>query len=158
MLPMIDDQDKVFVPAEDGVKWPVYSVPTVTMPELAPRGGSIIEVFPSIPQDIPADDWDDQRKERTVGSAMKALSRMHDLRIAVKRVISHKDFQDKMHPYKGAIYGLSPTADLRAYFPHASPIKGLFQAGQTTYPGYGVSSSAMSGIMAAEAVMKTKKM
>jgi phytoene desaturase len=72
-------------------------------------------------------------------------------------VIGPKDFQDRMHLYKGAVYGLSPTADLRAYFPYDSPISGLFQAGQTTYPGYGVSSAAMSGILAAETVMRTEK-
>ncbi|MBI3378552.1 MAG: NAD(P)/FAD-dependent oxidoreductase [Nitrospirae bacterium] len=158
ILPMIDDQYKVFMPDEDDVKWPVYTVPTVTMPELAPRGGSIIEVFPPIQQNIPADDWDTQKKERIVISAVRALSRIHDLDIAVKRVIGPKDFQDRMHLYKGAVYGLSPTADLRAYFPHDSPISGLFQAGQTTYPGYGVSSVAMSGILAAETVMRTEMM
>ncbi len=158
ILPMIDDQYKVFVPNEDEVKWPIYSVPTVTLPELAPRGGSIIEVFPPIQQNMPADDWDTQKKERMAISAVKALSRIHDLDIAVKRVLSPKDFQDRMHLYKGAVYGLSPTADLRAYFPHASPIAGLFQAGQTTYPGYGVSSAAMSGILAAETLMRAEKM
>ncbi|MBI5099540.1 MAG: NAD(P)/FAD-dependent oxidoreductase [Nitrospirae bacterium] len=158
ILPMMDDQYKVFMPDEDDVKWPVYTMPTVTMPELAPHGGSIIEVFPPIQQNMPADDWDTQKKERMAISAVKALSRIHDLDIAVKRVIGPKDFQDRMHLYKGAVYGLSPTADLRAYFPHCSPISGLFQAGQTTYPGYGVSSAAMSGILAAETVMRTEKM
>jgi phytoene desaturase len=158
ILPMIDDQYKVFMPDEDDVKWPVYTVPTETMPELAPRGGSIIEMFPPIQQNIPADDWDTQKKERMVISAVRALSRIHDLDIAVKRVIGPKDFQDRMHLYKGAVYGLSPTADLRAYFPNDSPISGLFQAGQTTYPGYGVSSAAMSGILAAETVMRTEKL
>jgi phytoene dehydrogenase-like protein len=61
-----------------------------------------------------------------------------------------------MHLYKGAIYGLSPAADLRAQFPHASQIPGLYQAGQTTYPGYGVGPAAMSGIFAAETLLKTK--
>ncbi len=156
ILPMIDEQYKVFIPDKDDVKWPIYLVPTITMPELAPRGGSIIEMFPPIKQDMPADDWPDQEKERIVESAVKALSRLHELNIVVKRVLSPKDFQDKMHLYKGAIYGLSPNADLRAQFPHRSPIRGLYQAGQTTYPGYGVSSAAMSGIFAAETLMGTE--
>ncbi len=157
ILPMMDEQYKVFMPNENDMKWPIYSVPTVTLPELAPRGGSIIEMFPPIKQDMPADDWDDQRKERMVESAVKALSRIHDINIVVKRVLSPKDFQDRMHLYKGAIYGLSPNADLSAQFPHDSTIRGLYQAGQTTYPGYGVSSAAMSGIFAAETLMRTKK-
>ena len=158
ILPMMDEQYKVFLPNEDDVNWPVYSVPTITVPELAPRGGSIIEMFPSIKQDMPVNDWDDQKTERIVELAVKALARIHRIDIAVKRVTSPKDFQDRMHLYKGAAYGLSPIADLRAQFSHASPIRGLFQAGQTTYPGYGVSSAAMSGILAAETLMRTENM
>jgi phytoene desaturase len=154
VLPMIDDQYQVFVPNAGELKWPVYSVPTVTVPELAPRGGSIIEVFPPIPQKLSAEDWDTQKKEEVARSAIKALSRLHALDIAVKRVLSPKEFQDGLRLYKGAVYGLTPAADLRAYFPHASPIAGLFQAGQTTYPGYGVSAAAMSGILAADRLMR----
>lgn len=157
ILPMMDEQYQVFLPSEDDVKWPVYSVPTVTVPELAPQGGSIIEMFPSIKQDLPVNDWDDQKTERIVESAVKALTRLHKIDIAVKRVLSPKDFQDRMHLYKGAAYGLSPIADPRAQFAYDSPIRGLFQAGQTTFPGYGVSSAAMSGILAAETLMRTEK-
>jgi len=158
ILPMMDEQYKVFLPNEDDVKWPIYSVPTVTVPELAPRGGSIIEMFPSIQQGMPADDWNNQKKERIVETAIETLSRIHKIDIAVKRVLSPKDFQDRMHLYKGAAYGLSPIADPRAQFSHDSPIHGLYQAGQTTYPGYGVSPAAMSGILAAETLMKTQNM
>ena len=158
ILPWMDEQYKVFSPSDDEVEWPIYRVPTVTMSELAPHGGSIIEMYPPIKQDILADDWDDQRKEKTVESAVRALSRIHDLDIVVKRVITPKDFQDRMHLYKGAIYGLSPNAGFSAQFPHISSIRGLYQAGQTTYPGYGVSSAAMSGIFAAEALMKTENL
>ncbi len=158
ILPMMGEQYKVFMPNEDDVKWPVYTVPTVTIPELAPRGGSIIEMFPSIKQEMSSDDWDDQKKERIVELAIKALARIHKLDVAVKRVTSPKDFQDRMHLYKGAAYGLSPTADPRAQFSHDSAIRGLYQAGQTTFPGYGVSSAAMSGIFAAETLMRTENM
>jgi phytoene dehydrogenase-like protein len=56
------------------------------------------------------------------------------------------------------LYGLSPAADPRELFPQRTPIAGLFQAGQTSYPGYGVAPAAMSGIFAAEALMKTENM
>ena len=153
ILPMMNEQSKLFIPEVDEVKWFVYFVPTVTMPELAPQGGSIIEMFPAIKQDRPAADWDEQKKEKVVESALKALSRLHNIDIAVKRVLSPKDFQDRLHLYKGAIYGLSAAADLRAQFPHASQIPGLYQAGQTTYPGFGVAPAAMSGILAAETLL-----
>jgi phytoene desaturase len=44
ILPMMKEQSKFFIPEEDEVKWFVYFVPTVTMPELASGGGSIIEM------------------------------------------------------------------------------------------------------------------
>ncbi|MBI5878300.1 MAG: FAD-dependent oxidoreductase [Chloroflexi bacterium] len=158
ILPMLDEQYKVFLPNEMDVPWPIYSVPTVTMPELAPSGGSIIEMFPPIKQNMPAEDWDDQRKERVAELAMQALSRMHDINVVVRRVLSPKDFQDTLHLYKGAIYGLSPNAALSAQFPHDSSIRGLVQAGQTTYPGFGVSSAAMSGVLAAETLMRAARL
>jgi phytoene dehydrogenase-like protein len=151
---MMDEQDQLFMPSEAEMKWPVYFVPTVTVPELAPRGGSIIEIYPSIKQDMPVNDWDEQIKERIVELTVKAFARIHKIDIAVTRVTSPKDFQNRMHLYKGAAYGLSPMADPRAQFPHASPIRGLFQAGQTTFPGYGVSSAAMSGILTAEMLIR----
>ena len=143
ILPMMNEQAKYFIPKRDEVKWFVYFVPTVTMPELASRGGSIIEMFPAIKQEIPADDWDEQKTGKAAESALKALSRLHAIDIAVKRVISPKDLQARMHLYTGA-----------AQFPHASQIPGLYQAGQTTNPGFGVAPSAMSGIFAAETLMK----
>lgn len=158
ILPMMNEQSKFWIPEGDEVKWFVYLVPTVTMPELASRGGSIIEMFPVIKQDIPADNWDEQKTEKVVESALKALCRLHRIDIAVKRVLSPKDFQTRMHLYKGAVYGLSAAADLRAQFPYASQIPRLYQAGQTTYPGYGVGSAAMSGIFAAETLMKMENL
>ena len=158
ILPMMDEQHRVFIPNEDDVQWPVYSVPTVTMRELAPTGGSIVEMFPPINQDMSVDDWNEHKQERIVESAVKALSRIHDINIAVTRVLSPKDFRDSMHLYKGTFYGLSPAADPRSQFPHSPPVPGLYQAGQTTYPGYGVVNAAMSGIFAAEALMKREYM
>lgn len=155
ILPTMDEQYKVFTPDEDDLKWFNYTVPTVTMPELAPRGGSIIEMFLPMQRNLLVDDWNEEKEEKVVESAVRALSRIHQINIAVKRVLSPKDFQDKMHFYKGALYGLSPTADPRTLFPHNPPIAGLYQAGQTTYPGYGLGPAAMSGIFAAEALMKT---
>jgi len=155
ILPTMDEQYKVFMPDVDDLKWFNYTVPTVTMPELAPRGGSIIEMFLPVKQSLPVNDWDEQRKEKVVESAVTALSRIHKINIAVKRVLSPKDFQDRMHFYKGALYGLSPAADPRILFPYDPPIAGLYQAGQTTYPGYGLGPAAVSGIFAAEALMRT---
>jgi len=156
VIPMMSEQYKVFMPDEDDVRWPIYSVPTVTIPELAPPGGSIIEMFPPIQQEMSADEWDEDKKEKIVASAIRSLSRMHDIDVAVKRAQSPKDFQGRMHLYKGALYGLSPTADPRVQFEHKTEVPGLYLAGQTTFPGYGVGPAAMSGILAAETLLKTE--
>ncbi|RPI81081.1 MAG: hypothetical protein EHM41_21365 [Chloroflexi bacterium] len=57
---------------------------------------------------------------------------------------------------KGAVYGLSPAAKPNEQFPCQTPIPGLYQAGQTTYPGFGVVFSAISGIFAAERLIKVE--
>lgn len=157
IIPLMEEQDKVFIPDDDDVNWPIYSVPTVTDPELAPRGASIIEMFPPIQQEMPVDEWDEDSKKNIAASAIRALSSRHDIDIKVMRLLSPKDFQDRLHLYRGALYGLSPLADPRAQFAHKSKLDGLYLAGQTTYPGYGVGPAAMSGILSAETLLKSAK-
>lgn len=153
-LPMMEEQSKLFSRGNGVPEWFNYTVPTVTMPELAPPGGSIIEMFPPIDQAWPVDRWTEEAREAVAESAITALSRIHKMDIAVKRILSPKDYQDTLHMFGGAVYGLSPAADPLVQFPHETPIRGLFQAGQTTYPGFGVGPATMSGIFAAEALRK----
>jgi phytoene desaturase len=155
VLPMMEDQYKLFR-ASDGIpRWFNYTVPTLAMPELAPAGASIIEMFAPIDQAWPVDRWNDEATEAAAESAIAALSRIHKLDIAVRRILSPRDYRDRMHLFGGALYGLSPAANPLAQFPHKTPVEGLFQAGQTTYPGFGVGPATMSGVFAAEALMKT---
>ncbi|MGY0558417.1 MULTISPECIES: phytoene desaturase family protein [unclassified Lysobacter] len=151
-LPWLQDQQQALVPVTGVPQWLSYTVPTVTMPELAPPGGSIIELYPTIDQTLPVAEWNDERAASIADAAIEALSRLHPIDIAVKRVRSPADFRHRMHLYEGAIYGLSPGADAGAQFPHRTAIAGLFQAGQTTWPGFGVATSLMSGVLAAEAL------
>ena|ERR1039457_1063415 len=97
IISMMNEQYKVFIPDEGEVKWPVFSVPTVTMPDLAPPGGSIIEMFPPIHQDMSVDEWDEDKKEKIVASAIRTLSRLHNIDVTVTRTLSPKDFQNRMH-------------------------------------------------------------
>ena len=153
IIPMLEEQYKALVPEEKEMKCLIYSVSTVTMPELAPEGKTIIEMFPAINQDLPFEQWESE-KEKIADLAISALRRLYDAEVVAKRVRSPKDFSEQMHLYKGAIYGLSPAADPKAQFPHNPPISGLFHCGQSTYPGFGAGISAMSGIFAADALMK----
>jgi len=96
---------------------------------------------------------DEQDKQAFAESAVRALRRVHDLDIVVSRVRTQKDFRDQMHLYQGALYGLSPAIPPQELFPQRSPIRGLFLAGQSTYPCYGIAPAIMSGIFAAEATI-----
>lgn len=154
VLPFLGDQHQLFLPDPHTLRWPIYMVPTIAMPELAPPGGSIIEVFPTIRQDLTADDWSEERKEEVAAQAVERLKSTHEIDIAVRRILSPKEFQNGVHLYAGALYGLSPLASPTAMFKHRSPIRGLYQAGQTTWPGFGVASAGLSGVMAAEALLR----
>ena len=153
VLPFLGDQYQLFLPDQHELRWPIYMVPTIAMPELAPPEGSIVEVFPPIPQDLTAEDWSEERKEEVAAQAVERLKSMHEIDIAVRRILSPKEFQNGAHLYAGALYGLSPFASPATLFKYRSPIRALYQAGQTTWPGFGVASAGMSGVMAAEALI-----
>lgn len=152
-LPLMEQQSDVFTPCDEGVRWLVYDAPTVTLPELAPAGGSVIEMYPPVRRDLPIEDWSEEKKEAVLEKAVAALSRVHTLDIAVRRMVSPKDFRNDLNLYRGAVYGLSPQVAPWHHFQHRTPIHGLYQTGQTTYPGYSVGRAATSGILTAEALM-----
>jgi len=154
VLPFLGDQQQLFVPDARELRWPIYMVPTVVLPALAPAGGSIVEVFPPIRQDLTPEDWSEERKEEAAVQAVERLKGIHTMDIAVRRILSPKEFQNETHLYAGALYGLAPLASPTTLFPHRSPIHALYQAGQTTWPGFGVASAGWSGILAAEALIR----
>jgi phytoene desaturase len=149
-MPWLGEQSQVFETRGGDMRWSTFTVPTVTLPELAPNGGSIVEMFPSISQKMTPDDWSDARKEEVAAQAIELLRRDHEIDIVVSRILSPKEFQDDIHLYAGALYGLSPAAGPAALFKHRSPIRGLYLAGQTTWPGFGVVGAGMSGVFAAD--------
>jgi phytoene desaturase len=150
---MMEKQHEVVEQDPGNVRWPVYSVPTMALPDLAPTGRSIIEMFVPLAPDVARREWTEADKQEVTESALQALQRRHDLDVAVTRVRTPADFQDQMHLYQGALYGLSPAVPPQEQFAQTSPIPGIVLAGQSTYPGYGVGPTIMSGIFAADAVM-----
>lgn len=152
-IPFLGDQNQLFMPDQQKLRWPIYMVPTISLPELAPPGGSIVELLPPIRQDLPAGEWSEERKEAVAAHAIERLKEMHEINIAVQRILSPREFQNNMHLYADALYGLSPLANPATLFPYRSPIRALYQAGQTTWPGFGVASTGLSGIMAAETLL-----
>lgn len=152
-LPFMEEQDRLFSQSGEAEDWLTYTVPTVTMPELAPPGGSIIELYLPVEAGIPLSAWDENARQRTAERVIAKLRRRFPLQIAAMRLISPRDFQEQMQLYQGALYGLSPAAGPLAMFSHKTRLPGLFLAGQTTYPGFGVVAAAMSGVFAADAIL-----
>ena len=154
-VPLMEDQYKVLAPQPQGIRWLTYTVPTLVLPELAPANGSIIEMFASVDPKLPWDAWDDRAAGELADQAIAALSRDQPLKIKVRRVMSPRTYAERMNLFHGALYGLSPGVSPAQLFPHETPIEGLFLAGQTTYPGYGVAPALFSGILAAERVVES---
>lgn len=151
-LPLMDDQDRMYSAQGTVPEWICYAVPTVTLPGLAPPNASIVEMYAPIdPARVP-DSWGEAARRETAEGAIAALRRLHSFDIAVARLRSPREFRDEMHLHEGAVYGLSPAAGPLQQFPRRTPIANLFQAGQTSYPGFGVAPSILSGIFAAQAL------
>ncbi|HEV2679056.1 MAG TPA: NAD(P)/FAD-dependent oxidoreductase [Rhodanobacter sp.] len=153
-IPLMESQQHMLAPQPFGVKWFNYTVPTLPMPELAPPGGSIVEMFAAVDESLPLDAWTENAKRAAAEAAIDALAKHQPLDIVARRLISPRDYAQDMHLYAGAVYGLSPAARPDQQFPHITPVKGLYLAGQTTSPGFGVSTSVLSGVFAAEALLE----
>jgi phytoene dehydrogenase-like protein len=153
VLPGMERQREVVDQNPFDVLWPVYSVPTRTLPELAPPGGSAVEMFIPLGTGDGHRRWDTSARQAVAGAALAALRRFHALDVTVTRIRTPDDFAAQMHLFGGALYGLSPATAPHAHFAHRSAIGGLLLAGQSTYPGYGVAPAMMSGIFAADAAL-----
>jgi phytoene desaturase len=154
-VPLMEQQYQALAPQPQGIRWLSYAVPTLTLPELSPAGGSVIEMFTSVDQNLSLDAWDDQSADALADEVIAALGRHHPLDIRARRVLSPRTYAERMNLFGGALYGLSPGASPMQQFPHKTPIQGLFLAGQTTYPGYGTGPALFTGILAAEAIAES---
>ncbi|MBW8777617.1 MAG: FAD-dependent oxidoreductase, partial [Burkholderiales bacterium] len=153
-VPLMEEQRRLLLPQPEGTRWFSFTVPTVDMPELAPSGGSVVEMFAAVDPARPLDEWNEKLAREQAQPTIDALRRHYPLDIAACRVVTPRDYERRMHLFGGALYGLSPGASPTMQFAHETPVHGLFQAGQTTHPGYGVGPALLSGILAAEAAAR----
>lgn len=152
-VPPMEQQADMHISRPGVPRWFAYTQPTQVLPELAPQGGSVIELYAPATGIGSASQWTGAMTDSTVGDYLDALhARLPGLSIEVTRVIGPQDFERRRHLYEGALYGIAPGATPDKLFPHRSGIRGLYLAGQTTFPGYGVSSVILSGIQAADAL------
>ncbi|NZA25403.1 hypothetical protein H0E84_03330 [Luteimonas sp. SJ-92] len=73
------------------------------------------------------------------------------------RAIGPVEFMRQCHLYEGALYGIAPGVLPHRLFPHRAGIEGLYLAGQTTFPGYGVAPAVWSGLQAADAMLRDER-
>ena len=101
----------------------------------------VVVSFPAINQDLAPDEWSEARKADIAERAVEQLRKDYELDIKVSRILSPKEFIHDTHLYGGALYGIAPAAAPAALFRHRTPIRGLYLAGQTTWPGFGVADA-----------------
>jgi phytoene desaturase len=134
-----------------------FNVPTLVQPELAPPGGSVVEFYRAIPANEPSSDWNDERKYATAEAALEWLSERLELQVEHRRVRTPYEFEVELGLPGGSIYGTSASTGPFALFSHRGPLDGLYQAGQSTFPGFGVPTAAISGIYAAKQLIEDIK-
>ena len=87
---------------------------------------------------------------------------MHDIEqhIEVERVVTPKDWEQKIDVYKGAVFNLSHTVGQMLYLrPHNKfeNLPGLFLVGGGTHPGSGLPTIIESGRIAADLISNNKQ-
>lgn len=149
------DRQALMHQAETGVpRWLSWTVPSTVLPELAPTGTGIVETFAPVSGIGRAQEWRPATTERAAEWHLAALRRhLPDLQIDTLRVLDPQAFAHQRHLHEGALYGIAPGAAPNRYFPHRTALPGLFLAGQTTFPGFGVPTAMFSGLQAAAALI-----
>ena len=136
---------------------------SVTDETLAPFGKSTIYVLipvANLDSDI---DWD-KEKNRYRNLVIKKISEkteMSDIEdhIEVERIVTPKDWEQKIDVYKGAVFNLSHTVGQMLYLrPHNKfeELPGLFLVGGGTHPGSGLPTILESGRIVADLISKEK--
>ncbi|AMR81252.1 phytoene desaturase family protein [Cupriavidus nantongensis] len=153
-VPAMEQQGGLHVLKPNVPQWISYTQPTRVLPELAPAGRHIIELYApasdirSVSEWNPA--WTDSALERYLDALQK---RVPGITIETTRVLDPQGFARERHLYEGALYGIAPGSPPHRFLPHRTPVSGLYLGGQTTFPGYGVPSAMLSGIQSAESLV-----
>lgn len=136
-------------------QWLAYTCPSLVLPELAPNGKAVLELYAPATGIHSASEWKSAMTEAAVGDYLHALqTHLPGLCIESVRVSDPQDFANGRHLYEGALYGIAPGTTPDKFFPHRAGVRGLYLGGQTTFPGYGVPTAMLSGIQAAEAAVQ----
>jgi len=154
-VPSLEQQAAMHVLSPGVPRWLAYTYPSLVLPELAPDGKAVLELYAPATGISSAAEWTSAMTQGVAGDYLAALqAHLPGLRIESTRVSDPQDFARGQHLYEGALYGIAPGTAPDKFFPHRSGVRGLYLGGQTTFPGYGVPTAIVSGIQAAEAVVQ----
>jgi phytoene desaturase len=118
--------------------------PTATDPSLAPDDCDAFYVLSPVPHLDSGTDW------ALVGESYRKAIAQHlsatilpdlERNVVTSRIMTPQDFQDRLHGYKGAAFGLEPVLTQSAWFrPHnrSEEIENLYLVGAGTHPGAGL--------------------
>jgi phytoene desaturase len=156
-IPLLDEQHRFHEPAEREVRWFSHTRPSAILPWLAPEGAEAVEMFAPAPPGRRAAEIGADETAEIAARYIDALRKDLPGSIVEQRVLGPADFARERHLYEGALYGLAPGARPTEFFPRRAGLDGLYLAGQTTFPGYGVPTALLSGVHAADAVMRAMR-
>jgi len=131
---------------------------------LAPEGCSALTIITLLPPEmydyfaVEGPEYSERKRkfaEKLIRKAEKVIPDIKD-HIVVIDAATPRTFEKYTLNYKGAIYAFDQSVDAppRPYF--KTPIKGLYLAGASTFPGAGIEAVTISGVIAARDIMGWK--
>nr|WP_199043318.1 NAD(P)/FAD-dependent oxidoreductase [Dyella sp. ASV24] len=136
-------------------RWLSWTSPSQVVSGLAPTGKGVLELYAPVSGIRHASEWTPSMTEDALEKHLAALRGfLPMLEIETVRTIDPQTFEQERHLYEGALYGVAPGANPNAYFAHRTPLSGLYLAGQTTFPGFGVPAALYSGLQTAGVMMR----
>ena len=154
-VPQMSRQAEMHVSKAEEPHWLAYTAPAAMQRELAPLGAAVIELHAPATGIDHASEWTDFMTDAALSGYMTVLSRrLPGLSVETLRVMDPRNYAQDRHLHEGALYGMAPGVPPSAFFPHRTPLVGLYLGGQTTFPGYGVAPALLSGIQAVEALLR----
>lgn len=137
------------------------SIPTITDPDLAPKGHSLIYILAPMPNLTAGIDWDEAApivREELLDQLERIIDPGIRAHIVWERDYRPTDWQKDIHAEHGTAFGsLSHGFFQSSYFrPHnkSRHIDGLYFVGQSTYPGIGMPMVHISAKLVTERILE----
>ena len=135
------------------------AVPSLTDPDVAPRGSTALYVLVHTPDLGPEFNWEtetDRYRDLIIDKLERSGLTGIRTSIKVSHTITPRDLEQMYWVNRGAIYGVVTQRGLNSAFKtsnRSKTVKGLYWAGGSVNPGPGVPMVLMSGQIAANCVL-----